>query len=234
MIDRLIIILSVLLITLTSISLCDENIKTISEEELKLVKDDVAVVSKNCINISDDNVISRNNNHLDTYMKLPMERLETIPFAHGTKLEKSKTSELSNYELVAPPVQFLHLKVNPRVYTNITQTDYSILITSHKCELSGSTMIENINKCFKFRVDTKFTWDSIIDNNIESKRQLCSASSVVVEINPPSMFSFIPKKLLEQTANLVISVTMNSLEEGFLSSLHDDYIRWANKYEVIV
>ena len=163
-------------------------------------------------------------------MQLPMERLETIPFARGTKLEKSKTNEISNYELVAPPVQFLHLKVHPRVYTNITQTPNSIIITSHKCELSGSTMIENINKCFKFRVDTSFTWSSTIDSNIESNRQLCSSSSVVVEINPPRMFSFVPKKMLEGTANLVIQVTMNSLEEGFLMSLHDDYIRWANKY----
>jgi len=130
--------------------------------------------------------------------------------------------------LVAPPVQFLHLKVNPRVYTNITQMSDSILITSHKCELSGSTMIENINKCFKFRVDTRFTWSSKIENNIESNRQLCSSSSVAVEINPPKLFSFVPKSMLEKTANLVIQVTLNSLEEGFLHSLHDDFIRWVN------
>jgi hypothetical protein len=34
--------------------------------------------------------------------------------------------------------------------------------------------------------------------------------------------------MLEKTANLVISVTVNSLEEGFLHSLHDDFIRWVN------
>ena len=49
--------------------------------------DNVSVVSKNCINISDDTVLSTSSpNSLDDYMRLPMERLETIPFARGTKL----------------------------------------------------------------------------------------------------------------------------------------------------
>jgi hypothetical protein len=128
----------------------------------------------------------------------------------------------NDFLLTVPPVTFFDLKCSPEVFCQVEQIGGTkIRITSEKCRLSGSSFIERLNDCFKFKVVTDFTWK---DTPIQ--RTIISNSDIIVYVEPPFPFSAFPKSLLEATGNFVMQVALNEIERSFIESLAKDYYKW--------
>lgn len=137
-------------------------------------------------------------------------------------LSRIKDTE-NEFLLEVPCVKFFHLLCKPTVYCTVTKSDDGkITITSDKCILSGSPMIDSLNEHYKFNVITQFTW-----KDTKHQRVITSNSKILVLIDPPSIFKAFPKSLLESTGNLVMQLALGEIEKLFIKSLSKDYSKWA-------
>ena len=152
-------------------------------------------------------------------MQLPSSQYVCIPLPARATLTRQVSDE---FLLKMPQIQFFDLVVLPQVYCNVITEDDQVTISSTKCTLGGSYAAEKLNDCFKFSVVTKFRW---IDNS--NDRRILSTSDILVYVDPPLPFSLLPQRVLETTGNYVMKQALDFIEQSFITSLANDYKRWA-------
>ena len=158
---------------------------------------------------------------LTTYMQLPSSQYVCIPLPARATLDKAPGSS-DEFLLKMPQIQFFDLKVLPKVYCNVKTEEDQVTISSTKCTLGGSYAAERLNECYKFNVVTKFRW---IDTPYD--RRILSTSDILVYVDPPLPFSLLPQRVLETTGNYVMKQALDYIEQSFITSLANDYHRWA-------
>mmetsp|Transcript_2682 Transcript_2682/g.2805 ORF Transcript_2682/g.2805 Transcript_2682/m.2805 type:complete len:270 (-) Transcript_2682:200-1009(-) len=159
---------------------------------------------------------------LTTYMRLPVAQYACVKMPLGATLARVGNSD--EFVLEVPTVQFFHLTCQPTVYCTVTAAaDDTVTITSEKCILSGSDVVDGLNAHYNFNVITQFSWRDV---KIQEKK-IISNSKIIVFIDPPLIFKPLPKKVLESAGNLVMQAALNFIEKEFIKSLTDDYVKWA-------
>lgn len=159
---------------------------------------------------------------LTTYMQLPSSQYVCIPLPARATLEKVPGPSSDEFLLKMPQIQFFDLKALPKVYCNVKTEEDQVTISSTKCTLGGSYAAERLNECYKFNVVTKFRWmDTPYD------RRILSTSDILVYVDPPIPFSLLPQRVLETTGNYVMKQALDFIEQSFITSLANDYQRWA-------
>ena len=163
---------------------------------------------------------------LSDYMRLPVDQYVCIDMPMQAKLQRL---ERASFQLTVPPVNFFHLQVRPTVFCNVTQNQSAVIIQSDTCTLEGSPYIRALNKCFRFNIQTVFTW---VDR--PSHRYIFSSTSLFVEVDPPPPFSSVPIPILERTGQLAMGTAISFIEREFITSLSRDYANWATneKYRI--
>lgn len=158
---------------------------------------------------------------LTKYMNLPIEQYALIKLPLGATLTKEKDS--AEFKLEVPNVKFFHLECKPTVYCTVSKSSSTDIITisSQKCLLSGSPIVDSLNGHYKFNVITQFTWA-----DLKVGKSIISNSKIHVLVDPPLIFKAFPKSLLETTGNLVMQVALNGVERMFIKSLSEDYKEW--------
>lgn len=159
---------------------------------------------------------------LTDYMTLPVQQYALIEMPFQAKLDR--VADLV-FELTVPPVRFPGiLTVQPLVTCDIKSDPGKVTISSQKCYLSGSRLIEKtgLNDRFNFRVQTTFTWVEIPQEIIMSK------STVKAAVDPPFVFRAIPKAVLEGLGNSAMKAALKQIESEFIRALMRDYERWAD------
>mmetsp|Transcript_5159 Transcript_5159/g.8284 ORF Transcript_5159/g.8284 Transcript_5159/m.8284 type:complete len:266 (-) Transcript_5159:115-912(-) len=157
---------------------------------------------------------------LDRYMRLPVQEYVVLDMPMNSDLIRTGPSD---FELRVPPLKFLWMEVIPTVYCQVTSSARQVQITSEKCLLGGSDIVEGLNEAFKFKVCTTFSW---IDT--PSRKIIMSKSDIDVEVQPPGPFALVPKAVLEKTGDTVMRIALNQVEKSFISALAKDYLKWAN------
>ena len=161
---------------------------------------------------------------LNTYMQLPSSQYVCIPLpARATLTRQANGPALSDeFLLKMPQIQFFDVVVLPMVICNVVTEEDQVTISSTKCTLGGSYAAERLNECYKFNVVTKFRW---IDTPYD--RRILSTSDILVYVDPPLPFSMLPQRVLEKTGNYVMKQALDYIEQSFITSLANDYKRWA-------
>lgn len=159
---------------------------------------------------------------LTNYMKLPVEQYALIKMPLGATLTKVKDSD--EFKLEVPNVKFFHLECKPTVYCTVSKSteDNKVTISSQKCILGGSPIVDSLNAHYKFNVVTQFTWA-----DLKSGKAIISNSKILVYVDPPLIFKAFPKSVLENTGNFVMQGALNWVERMFIKSLAEDYEKWA-------
>lgn len=159
---------------------------------------------------------------LTTYMRLPVAQYACVKMPLGATL--ARVGNTDEFVLEVPTVQFFHLICQPTVYCTVTAAaDDTVTITSEKCILSGSDVVDGLNAHYNFNVITQFSWN---DPKIQEKK-IMSNSKIIVFIDPPLIFKPLPKRVLESAGNIVMQAALNFIEKEFIKSLTDDYVKWA-------
>ena len=159
---------------------------------------------------------------LTNYMKLPVEQYALIKMPLGATLTKVKDSD--EFKLEVPNVKFFHLECKPTCYCTVSKStdDNKVTISSQKCILSGSPIVDSLNAHYKFNVVTQFTWA-----DFKTGKSIISNSKILVYVDPPLIFKAFPKSVLESTGNFVMQGALNWVERMFIKSLAEDYEKWA-------
>ena len=160
---------------------------------------------------------------LENYMKLPVDQYVCIKMPLDATLIRIKGN---TFNLTVPPVQFFNLAVSPTIMCEVTQDAQSVIIESDSVLLSGSKYVVGLNGCYKIKIKTVFSW---VDEGSEknAKKVILSASSILVEVEPPAPFKYFSKRILESTGTLALSIALRQIENAFVTSLARDYERWA-------
>jgi hypothetical protein len=98
---------------------------------------------------------------LSAYMQLPVDQYICIQMPLNATLERMGDLDSNKFNLTVPPVRFFNLVVSPMLICTVKQTDHSVNIESTECVLRGSPYVEGLNGCFRFTVNTIFSWVSI-------------------------------------------------------------------------
>ena len=169
---------------------------------------------------------------LTNYMRLPVESYCGIELPMRAKLtlasivwpQRSGTNE---FALRVPPLSFaipLHpLAVEPLVFAKVYSQADCVQIMSDECTLSGSPFVESLhlNERFTFRVRMLLRWD-------DSEKPTISADTrIEADVETPSMFALVPRRLLESIAESAMALVLQQLQRTFLRNLAADYARWA-------
>jgi len=134
---------------------------------------------------------------LTDYMRLPVDQYVCIDMPLNATLQRMGGSDSTMFNLTVPPKTFFQLSVSPMLFCYVTQSEESVRIQSSSCILRGSPYMESLNGCFEININTVF---SCVDT--EEKRSLRSKSDIFVQVDPPRLFKYFGKTILEATGSL--------------------------------
>jgi len=163
--------------------------------------------------------VSPSSRPLDEYMRLPVAQYALMPMPRGSAL-KRVDGFVEQFELEMPTLRFFSVEVKPIIFAQVKPTQNAVLISSQRCVIRGSAIVNSLglNDRFTFDVKTKISW---------SNRTIYCKSEIRVDVNPPPVFAILPNKLLESTGNSVMRVALNFIQEEFLKALGSDFERWS-------
>jgi hypothetical protein len=165
----------------------------------------------------------KQNLSLGTYMTLPVEQYVLVPMPLNADLSRKN----DEFCLTVPPMTFFGLQVQPVVSANVILQPNQVVISASKCRLESvteeSSYIDDIrlNERFTFEASCTLTWEE------SPTPSILASTQIHVDVDPPSPFSKLPKKLLEKTGNAAMRLSMNYIIKSFLKGLSKDYCRWA-------
>ena len=136
-----------------------------------------------------------------------------------------RTDTAGEFALAVPPIRFavpgVPLTVSPSLLATVTSEPDQVTISSDACTLSGSPLIESLrlNERFDFRVRTVFTWvDGAADGaasgaagDAAGGAEIRSSSKIEVDVETPSLFALVPRRLLEAIAAAAMRIVLDAL-----------------------
>lgn len=177
---------------------------------------------------------------LEEYMQLPASQYSCVPMPLKSSLDRVIGTR-DQFRLCVPPMKLKspgvpQVEVRPLMMAKVNVEKNRVLITSDSCQIRGSKIIEdlNINDFFDFKVKICLTWDSHGNSNSNSNPRsslsspsITARSEIGVDLNPPGLFAFLPRKILEDVGNRAIGISLKYLQNNFMISLASDFERWS-------
>lgn len=167
---------------------------------------------------------------LSEYMQLPASHYVAIKMPLDASLA-GIDGESDRFRLEVPPVQFKVpglpiVEASPEVIARVVIEPDNVQIRSSDCTISGSPLIERLrlNERYNFTVVTRFTWraDDPADGDA-----IFSSTEIDVDVDPPGLFAYVPRSILQRVGNSVMVVALRRLQTPFVANLAADYTRWA-------
>lgn len=164
---------------------------------------------------------------LETYMTLPVEQYVLVPMPLNAVLSRDDDA----FRLTVPTMTFFNIKVQPVVSASVILKENQVVISSSKCRLEAPTgepsFIDDVrlNERFEFSASCTLTWAET------PTPRIFASTEIHVEVDPPSPFDKLPKRILEKTGNAAMRLSMNFIIKSFLKGLSKDYCRWARDAE---
>lgn len=166
------------------------------------------------------------NGMLNDYMQLPASQYSCVPMPLNSSLDRVLGTR-DEFRLTVPPIKFKspgvpEVEVRPLMMAQVNVKKDRVFITSDSCTIRGSKIIEDlkINDFFYFKVQICLTWGS-------SDPTITAASEIEVDLNPPGLFAFVPRRILEAVGKQAIGLTLGALQKNFMKSLGSDFERWS-------
>lgn len=176
-------------------------------------------------------VVGHPNWSLESYMRLPTEQYSVLdPMI--TCLGNNR------FRLRVPRLALFDLWVSPIVDVCVEQSESPprVLLSSYACKLHGSEALRSLDRRVVVQFETQLTWHSseikelTTDENNRSGSITADVSvEVYTEVIPP--FHFLPRSVLEGTANTALRALIHALLPLFLKRLAADYRRWSTDEE---
>lgn len=168
---------------------------------------------------------------LTEYMQLPPSQYSCVPMPMNSALDRVYGTA-DQFRLRVPPMQLKSpgvpaVEVRPLMMAKVNVEENRVVITSDSCQIRGSKIIEdlNINDFFEFQVKICLTWESTSGGSAASC--ITAESDIQVDLDPPGLFSLVPRKILAAVGTRAIGVTLGLLQKNFLVSLGSDFERWS-------
>lgn len=172
-------------------------------------------------------------------MQLPASQYTCVPMPLNSSLDRVHGTA-NQFSLVVPPIKLKspgvpEVEVRPLMMAKVVVGKDRVFITSDSCKIRGSKIIEdlNINDSFDFRVKICLTWDTGSPTNsrdspfTSSAPSITAQSEIEVDLDPPGLFAFVPRRILEAVGNRAIGFTLGALQGNFMKSLGSDFERWS-------
>lgn len=160
---------------------------------------------------------------LEQYMRLPVTGYTLLPMRPGSSLRRIDGST-DLFELEAPVLRFFTVEVQPIVVARVSAMPNSVMISSQKCVIRGSPMVNKLNLNSRFVMDAQiqFTW---------SNDTIYSKSEITVDVDLQRIFNVLPKRLVVATGSKVVQQAAKLIQRDFLKSLAADFERWSQDDE---
>ncbi|GAX75869.1 hypothetical protein CEUSTIGMA_g3312.t1 [Chlamydomonas eustigma] len=172
--------------------------------------------------------------NLQEYMSHAAENFANIELPMGGKIS---SLDQSHIELVIPRIQLFDVWLQPKAQAELSTFPEKIVFASRtdNCRLDGSHHVQQfkLDERFNLDVNMQFTWRNIIGNSRSGGEGTTSTSTIfaegnmVLEVDIPPPFSFIPRSVLQSTANTALSASFSLILNSFVNRLAQDYSAWA-------
>ncbi len=184
--------------------------------------------------------VNDTNGSLMKYMQLPASQYSCVPMPLNSSLDRV-IGTADQFKLRVPPIKLKspgvpEVEVRPLMMARVKVESDRVLISSNSCQILGSKLIDdmNINDFFEFNVQICLTWElgdktsyGVGANDDTSSPSITAKSKIEIDLNPPGIFTIVPRKILELVGNQAIGITLGSLQKNFMTSLGDDFERWS-------
>lgn len=185
---------------------------------------------------------------LQEYMSRASENFGRISLPLGGRIS---TLDSSRIELVIPRITLFDVWLQPRAIAELSSFNERIEFksTTESCVLDGSSHVKDFKLDERFNLDVKmaFTWKNkaapgaAAGGSAPGSEDPSSSSSplthahdkiyatgdITIEVDIPPPFSFIPKPVLESTANAALAASIAIILNEFVTQLSRDYAVWA-------
>jgi hypothetical protein len=166
------------------------------------------------------------NASLHDYMQLPASQYSCVPMPLNSSLDRIYGTS-DQFRLRVPPMKLKspgvpEVEVRPLMMAGVKVFPDQVLITSDSCEIRGSKIIDDlkINDFFEFKVKICLTWET-------STETITAQSEIEVDLDPPGVFAFVPRRILEVVGNRAVGFSLGTLQKKFMKSLASDFERWS-------
>mmetsp|Transcript_12705 Transcript_12705/g.18733 ORF Transcript_12705/g.18733 Transcript_12705/m.18733 type:complete len:259 (-) Transcript_12705:59-835(-) len=176
---------------------------------------------------------------LEEYMQLPASQYSCVPMPLNSSLNRV-AGTADQFRLLVPPMKLKspgvpEVEVRPLMMASVNVRKDCVFITSNSCQIRGSKIIEDlkINDFFDFKVEICLTWEngspasSINKTRSPLSPSITARSEIEVDLEPPGLFAFVPRRIIEAVGSRAIDVTLGALQKNFMKSLGSDFERWS-------
>jgi hypothetical protein len=173
--------------------------------------------------------------NLQEYMSHAAANFANIELPMGGKIS---SLDQSHIELVIPRIQLFDVWLQPKAQAELRTFPEKIVFASRteNCRLEGSHHVQQfkLEERFNLCVNMQFTWSNISSGTGTSGGEGNPSTSTIfaegnmeLEVDIPPPFSFIPRLVLQSTANTALSASFSLILTSFVNRLAQDYSAWA-------
>lgn len=148
------------------------------------------------------------------------------------------TVDANRIELVIPRITLFDVWLQPRALAELSSFNERIEFTSttESCVLDGSQHVKDFKLDERFNLDVRmvFTWKNKAAGGsadaagpsssfTHAHDKIYATGNITIEVDIPPPFSFIPKPVLESTANTALAASIAIILNEFVTQLSRDY-----------
>lgn len=175
---------------------------------------------------------------LQNYMAQAAENFTNIQLPLGGKISRVDGTHV---ELVVPRIQLFDVWLQPRAIAELTTFPGRIEFGSQTEDvgLDGSHHVKEFRLDERFNLDVHITFhwrdasgnsssgESSSDEGMADSSTIYANGTLMIEVDIPPPFSFLPHSVLESAGNTAVAGTMSIIMSAFTSSLARDYNLWS-------
>ncbi|KAG1671178.1 hypothetical protein FOA52_010114 [Chlamydomonas sp. UWO 241] len=176
---------------------------------------------------------------LQDYMESAADNFANIQLPLGGKISKVDDSRV---ELVVPRISLFDVWLQPSAIAALSLSNGLLEFTSMTdyIKLEGSSHVKQFKLDERFNLDVRIaiTWpnggkassssaSSGSDSEAGRRATIEAVGDLLIEVDIPPPFSFMPKGVLTTTGNAAMAVTNGLILDAFCKSLAADYTTWS-------
>lgn len=169
---------------------------------------------------------------LQDYMNDAAQNFSSIELPLGGRIS---TVDAKTIELVIPRLSLFDVWLQPKAKCKLDTFNEKITFTSStdSCILDGSSHVKDfkLDERFDLNVLMIFTWTNTPEGG--PRKKIIAEGDIQISVDIPPPFSFIPKPVLDTTANAAIGTAISVILTAFVSKLSEDYQRWSAAKKLI-
>ncbi|KAG1676059.1 hypothetical protein FOA52_014924 [Chlamydomonas sp. UWO 241] len=161
---------------------------------------------------------------IGAYMADFTEHFDSVKLPLGAKVQKSPTG----LGLDFPRFQMFDVWVEPHVNAEVSVLPDHVeaKATTADCIITGSSHVEalKLNERFDLQASVVFTWTEAAGKGQQAV--ITTKSDIVVQVDVPPPFSFIPKPALQATVDAALAAVLPVMRDAFIRGLVTRYATW--------